>query len=728
MDRRLFLFVALALALTAFPRGAFAQASGGSEPQGRVIDLPARAAASFGGDASWYLNNIPFLEIDDPAIQRTYDYRWQLYRAHLREIGVQGTDETEFLPSVPWARHPYEDLNDSASFHILEGRWLRNPVYVTSLVDHLYAGAGNDRHFSESIAAATLGWVKVTGNATPALQHLDTMQHVYNLWDDHFDAARNLYWIEPLLDATEYTISSIDASGAEFTERPKPHDNGFTGGFAFRPSINAYQFGNADAIAAFARLAGKPALADEYAGRAERLRSATLQQLWNPALQQFTDVYQRSTAFVTAGTFVRGRELVGFVPWQFELPPRDSATASPGYGAAWKHALSSGELSGAYGLRTAEPTYPRYLTQYRYDAATGQPECQWNGPSWPFQTSQVLSAMANLLQDYPAAGVTASDYVHLLRQYTRQHEIAPGKLDLQEDYNPDTGKPIVGLPRSHHYNHSTYNDLVLSGLLGIRPRLDDVFELDPLLPPPGASEPAIRYFALEKLSYHGHDMTVVYDADGRRYHLGAGLTVFADGVRVLGPVPLGHVQVRLAPAAARVAEMPVVDLAVNVWGRMPSPFETELPIASASSTEAGTNLYEAIDGREWFFPEVPHGWSPVAALKTSRDDAQQIPVETWYAVDLRRKMEVSEVVLAFFADGQGYKLPVQVRVQAWRDDTWTDVTLSEPAALIGNGETHLRFSTPAARKLRVLFEEPGDGSNIRLVSLAVHGSRMAARN
>ena len=317
---------------------------------------------------------------------------------------------------------------------------------MASLVDHLYAGGGDTRQFSESVASATLAWTQVTGNPAPALRNLQAMEMLYNQWDDHFDASRDLYWIEPLADATEYTISSIDASGAGFTEHPSTdqNDNGFTKGFAFRPSINAYQYGNARAIAALARMAQQPEVAADYGRRAERLRTATLTQLWNPVLGHFTDIFQRATPTVVADDFIRGRELVGYVPWQFELPPQYSVAGAPDYNVAWRHALSTAELAAPYGLRTVEPSYARYLHQYRYDSATGLPECQWNGPSWPFQTSQLLSGMANLLHDYPAADVSRADYVHLLRQYTREYEIAPGRLDLQEDYDPDTGKPIVG--------------------------------------------------------------------------------------------------------------------------------------------------------------------------------------------------------------------------------------------------------------------------------------------
>ena len=468
-----------------------------------ALPVEALAAKYFGADAPWYERNVPFLEIDDPEIQDVYYYRWKLFRSHVREIGQQGTTLVEFLDNVPWARQPYTDLNDSAAFHLREGRWLRDPAIVDSLIDHLYAGGGNDRHFSEWVAAATNDTTLVTGDPAPALRNLNAMEYVFNEWDDHLDRKRNLYWIEPLLDATEYTISSIDASGAGFEAQASKdqNQNGFTRGFAFRPSINSYQYANAMAIARLLRLAGHPEAATDYAERAEKIQAATLDQLWNPKLLHFTDRYQRSTKYVTEGDFIRGRELVGYVPWMFELPP---ATRSSDYAAAWKHALAPDELGGAYGLRTVEPSYPRYMTQYRDDAASGLRECQWNGPSWPFQSSQALAGMANLLDDYPRSALTKEDYLRLLRQYTHQHYIAPERLDLEEDYDPDAGKPIVGLARSNHYSHSTYVDLVLNGLVGIRPRADNVLEVNPLVPVDG--EKHIRYFAVEHLAYHGHDL------------------------------------------------------------------------------------------------------------------------------------------------------------------------------------------------------------------------------
>lgn len=681
-----------------------AQSAGKGQPE---LPREKLAEENFGNDAPWYLRNIPFLEIDDPEIQQIYYYRWKLYRSHIREIGPQGTTVLEFLDNVPWARQPYTDLNDSSSFHIMEGRWLRDPGIVDSLIDHLYSGGGNDRHFSESIAAATESSILVTGDPLPALRHLDAMQYIYNEWDDHFDRSRNLYWIEPLLDATEYTIASIDASGAGFTDKPSndQNHNGFTGGFAFRPSINSYQYANALAIARLAALAGQHDVAKDYTQRAGKIRTAVLNQLWNPEQEHFTDRYQRSTQFVTAGEFIRGRELVGYVPWLYELPPGDTYSAGK-YAVAWRHALSAVELGGPNGLRTVEPGYPRYLTQYRYDQASGKSECQWNGPSWPFQTSQTLTALANLLDDYPQSGVTKSDYLHLLRQYTQQHFLSPGYPDLQEDYNPDTGRPIVGLERSHHYNHSTYIDLILSGLIGIRPRADNTLEIDPLIPSEvTADERPIKYFALQNLKYHGRDIGIIYDSEGTHYRAGRGLSVFVDDKRVFGPKPLGRVKVVLPPLLLKPSKAVSahIDLFVN-------PGIPNGPLATASSSITSAATAEAVDGRLWFFPEIANGWSPAAG---------NTEPTSWYSIDLQQSWKLRSIELYFFADGKKYLAPPAFDLEYRTDAGWQNIPQQqrEPQLPLANGENRIVFPAISAREFRLVVTNPPMPATFRLIEI-----------
>ena len=75
-----------------------------------------------------------------------------------------------------------------------------------------------------------------------------------------------------------------------------------------------------------------------------------------------------------------------------------------------------------------------------------------------------------------------------------------------------------------YYNHSTWNDLIITGLCGLRPRQDNTIEVNPLLP-----QNKWDYFCLDNVLYHGHNLTILWDKDGSRYHAGKGLRVYVDG-------------------------------------------------------------------------------------------------------------------------------------------------------------------------------------------------------
>jgi hypothetical protein len=100
-----------------------------------------------------------------------------------------------------------------------------------------------------------------------------------------------------------------------------------------------------------------------------------------------------------------------------------------------------------------------------------------------------------------------------------------GKPYIGEYLDETTGYWLKGdQERSRYYNHSTFNDLVITGLCGLRPRADQTLEVNPLLP-----EGKWAYFWLDNVLYHGHIITILYDRDGTRYHQGQGLRVFVDG-------------------------------------------------------------------------------------------------------------------------------------------------------------------------------------------------------
>ena len=272
------------------------------------------------------------------------------------------------------------------------------------------------------------------------------------------------------------------------------------------------------AIAAIARLAGNSTLAGEFDGRAKALKQLVQADLWN-ADASFFEVRRPE------GGFSNAREEIGFVPWMFELPSDE-----PKYQAAWGQLMDPRGFSAPYGITTAERRHPQFRTH-------GYGKCEWDGALWPFATSQTLVALANDLRDYHANGVTRNDYFDAFLTYVHSQH-ADGHPYIGEYQDETTGQWINGVGgRSRYYNHSTFADLLITGVVGLRPRADNQLEIDPLLP-----EPVWNWFCLDGVKYHGHQLTIVWDRDGQHFGRGAGLVVLVDGREIARRPGLGELK------------------------------------------------------------------------------------------------------------------------------------------------------------------------------------------
>lgn len=643
----------------------------------------------FGNDKTWYLKNIPFFECSDTLLQNVYYYRWELYKAHLRNIGPDGYIVTEFLNAMSWDKKPYSSLNDATSYHIYEGRWLKDPKYMEDYINYMYKDGGNDRHFSEAIADAAYAYHLVNPDTTFIASQLPYMIKIYNEWYDHYDTTKGLYYIEPLLDATEYTIASIDASGGK---------DGFFGGDAFRPSINSYMYANALAIKKIAMMKKDTVVAETFKNRALEIKNNLQKDLWNDSLQDFVDRYKVNNQYVKYWHFIRGRELVGYEPWAFDLPDNN-----PEYLKAWRHLMDTSAFMGHYGLRTVEPSYPYYMKQYRYDAFAGLRECQWNGPSWPFQTCMVLRGMANVLNNDHQHIISDDDYLNVLKQYAKQHYI-DGKLDLAEDYDPDRGGPIVDIPqRSEHYNHSEFNDLIITGLCGLRPEPGNQLIINPLISVSRHNPDRIKYFCLENVLYHGHHITILYDEEGKKYHQGAGLSIYVDGKRISGPAPLGKKIIHFPSAIINYPKRHPIDLAVNLNGR-------GFPEASASYSVR--NPYLANDGRIWYFPNVVNWWSCFGSGHK----------KDWFQITFEKSEEINSIRLFFYADDQKSVAPVNYTVEYWNGTGWEKVksVRKTPIIPLANTRNTVSFTPVNAGKVRIYFTNCGKGKYTALSEMEVY--------
>ena len=196
------------------------------------------------------------------------------------------------------------------------------------------------------------------------------------------------------------------------------------GGSGYRATINSYMYGDATALGNIAEWAWKKDLAKEYREKAARLKALVEGTLWDQQAG-FFKVLPRDAGARLAEV----RELHGYVPWYFNLP-------DAGHEVAWKQLMDREGFSAPYGPATAERRSPRFMFSNPHD-------CLWNGPSWPFATTQTLVALANLLNNYKQNYIGKSDYLELLRTYARtQHfKLPDGRVIpwIDEDYDPITG-------------------------------------------------------------------------------------------------------------------------------------------------------------------------------------------------------------------------------------------------------------------------------------------------
>ena len=465
--------------------------------------------------------NIPIIEIPDKEIEEIYYFRWWTFRKHIKQ-SEDGFVITEFLPKVPWSGK-HNTINCPAGHHIYEGRWLRDPIYIADYIDFWLNKSGDGiRKYGFWVADAILAFQKVHRNDSLIASQLDLLVDNYKEWErTRLDSNKMLFWQLDGLEGMEVSVSGRILNGG------KP-----IGGMeAIRPSMNSYMFGDARAIATLAKLTNKQSLAQDFDAKAQLIKQEIQQRLWNEELDFFT-VLPR--AYSEASKPINVRELIGYTPWYFNLPD-DRIN----YSIAWNKLMDTKGFYAPYGLTVCERSHPFFEINY-----TGH-ECQWNGPSWPYATTQTLKGLSNLLNNYSHQGnVSKEDYYQLLLQYAKSHVIIDedGKQQkwIDENLNPFTGDWISrtrlkiwengtwsqakgGEERGKDYNHSGFCDLVIADFLGLKLGMDNTIEVNALVPE------TWDWFCLDKVNYRGRQLTVIWDRTGKKYQKGKGLMLYIDG-------------------------------------------------------------------------------------------------------------------------------------------------------------------------------------------------------
>lgn len=452
----------------------------------------------------WMKENIPLFECPQDNFEEMYYFRWWTYRKHIKQTPL-GYGITEFLVERSYA-DKYNLISCALGHHIMEGRWLHNPVYIQDDVHIWYRGNEGGRmskfmKFSSWTAFALYNSYLVNADEKYLIDLLPDLKSEFEQWELEKKLPSGLYWQFDVRDGMEEQIS-----GGRKVQNA-------------RPTINSYMFGNAWALAQIAEMNDDQELSSFYSAKAEAIKELTIEKLWD-AEDLFFETLKPDNSFAKV------REEIGFIPWYFNLPDIDKSVA-------WKQVNDTNGFLAPYGLTTAEQRHPGFRSH-------GCCKCEWDGAVWPFATAQTLTGMANLLNNYKQDFVNDSTYFRQMELYV-ESQYHRGRPYVGEYQDETTGYWLKGdQERSRYYNHSTFNDLIITGLVGLRPRADDIVEVNSLIPA-GKWD----WFCLDKILYHDKILTIIWDKTGKKYHLGKGLIVLADGKEIGKAEKLSNLKCKL---------------------------------------------------------------------------------------------------------------------------------------------------------------------------------------
>jgi len=671
---------------------------GWSTAESAVIDQArALAGQTFwdNRDFAWYRANIPFFECPDAELVTTWYYRWQLITKHLTYGSPNsGYSFTEFTDRPFWSGI-YGAISCPVGHQLYEVRWLRDPMYARDYSRYWFRTEGaQPRNYGCWLTDGVWSVHQVHPDQAFMVDLLPDLVKNYDGWEKRqFVPEVGLFWQNGHDDGMEFNINSRQTTDI------------LRGAPGFRPGFNAYMWADALAIARTARLKGDEALAKTYEQKAALLKENVQKLLWDPAREFYFpmsmreekdkegNVVKKHTLTYQSGKYAgspHGREEHAYIPWQFNMP-------DPGREVAWKFLMDPQYFYAEFGPLTVERNDPMFLLQKGC--------CWWSGQSWPFSTAQTLKAMANVLQHYPSAPVTRDDYVKLLSIFSKSHR-KDGKPYLAEALHPDTGsfEGHDGYNHSEHYFHSSFNDLVITGLVGLQTRNDDRLEVNPLAPA------AWPWFALDEVPYRGHRLTILWDRDGSKYGKGAGLRVLADGKEIAQRADLGKLEATLPTVASAPAVTALrFNYAVNNDGHY-------FPRFTATFTGEKSALDKLSDGHYWYTVHPPNRWTTLGS--NSLTDAVEVDFGTPRRIDL--------VKLAFLDDAAEITAPASYALEYHDGSAWQAIPGQSRLPAVPTGHLFNAVSFPARdiSKLRlVLTHVPGKASGLSEIEAWGDGKR-----
>ena len=450
---------------------------------------------------------------------------------------------------------------------------------------------------------------------------------------------------------------------------------------------------------------------------------------------------------VANGEEVQWKDNQNFTPFIEGLVP-----AAPEYREALRYYADADEF----------PIMPFYTSNQRDKAmatAVGFP-----GTNNFSNINSTLQAQlfASALREYPSPYVTAGMYRALLEWLTWTQFIGgdnryPDNNEFFFNWNPNTR--TLGRSGIHHNILGAYNFMIIDDIAGVCTRLDERIELWPI-------DVGWDRFAVNNLSYHGHDLTVVWDApgDGQDTYPNApeGYSAYVDGQRAFTVDRLAHVVWNSRTGGVQVLDGSGARVLFAAGRQIPraegiSLRDNERIVdmfqkAGVDLTDSRPNLAEGRPVTASFTtttpalrataPEFAVDGFTMAGLPAQASGGYVAPNTIWgtegspnaedsLAVDLGRSQSVDTIRLYFLSDkdyeprdkpdGDTYRQPESYALQYHDGSDWVDVPgqVRTPDAPLPNLNT-VTFPSITTDRIRVVVDAV-DGYGAGLEEIQILG-------
>lgn len=481
----------------------------------------------------WFFENVPYFDASDPAFKKMWYYRWWVVRFNMAEADTFDLKGYRFYEG----KLGFDNvISFAVPVQLKELTYLRDPSFGLQQAENIYrnlsdSGAVMDARgspywgeaYSQWIASALAEFNRVHPIAHETLRTLlPAMAGDVRAWVTAFDHDGDALPERSRPRVTGYDLDILSYwfyNGTKLDLQVEPPD-------MERVDFASFVYANAKAVAELARVVDNLPLVTEFDEVAARIRRAATQQLWDDQTQFFYP--QR------AGDHMRApiRELHGFFPFTTLMAPDE-----PRYVAALQKLVDPDEFWARFP--------PVITSQYYYRQWTWEMDGLSRNIA-PHPISMGARTLLQVLKHYHQNIITPDHFMDLMARYNalvypRVNPFDPlWRPNVHEYYSKWEPYQASDHPKpsdiSHDF-HSMFCSLIVEGVVGLTPRADNKIELQP-------AATQWQYFLLDRLRYHGKDLTIVWDQpDGQpRYAgYGEGFSLYIDGRLAFTREHLGHV-------------------------------------------------------------------------------------------------------------------------------------------------------------------------------------------